>query len=128
MNKAVTIPEKVTYKKMLRSNYIGNLTGIYNSKVLGKIYMPNIRKRQDWGLWLACLKKEGVAYGINESLAFYRIRKNSISSNKIKLLKHNYIFYRKVCNFNVLKTFFYLTLFLFEFFFVKSKFVVKSTT
>ncbi|GLB48129.1 glycosyltransferase family 2 protein [Neptunitalea lumnitzerae] len=114
------LPE-VSLGKMLKSNYVGNLTGMYNAKELGKIYMPLIRKRQDWGLWLSCIKKSGKAYGIPEVLAYYRIRKNSISSNKFNLLKHNYIFYRKALNFGILKSGTYLSRFLIEHFFVKSK-------
>lgn len=117
----------VTYNKMLKSNYIGNLTGMYNAGVLGKMFMPLIRKRQDWGLWLGCIRKAGVAYGIPDSLACYRVRKDSISSNKWNLLAHNYIFYRKALNFGVLKSGVYLALFLMEHFFVKSRQTEKNT-
>ncbi|GLB52888.1 glycosyl transferase [Neptunitalea chrysea] len=112
---------KVTYNKMLKSNYVGNLTGMYNAKELGKVFMPLIRKRQDWGLWLSCIKVSGAAYGISETLARYRVRNGSISSNKMNLLKHNYIFYRKALNFGVLKSGVFLSRFLLEHFFVKTK-------
>jgi len=115
-------------KKMLKANYIGNLTGIYNAKKLGKLYMPVIRKRQDWGLWLKCIEKSGKAYGINEVLASYRVRENSISSNKLNLLKYNYLFYRKACKFGVFKSGIYLIQFLFEHFLVKSRQITKTTT
>lgn len=112
---------EVTYNKMLKSNYIGNLTGMYNAEVLGKIFMPLIRKRQDWGLWLSCISRAGKAYGITENLALYRVHKNSISANKVHLLKHNYNFYRKALNFGTLKSGRYLFRFLLEHFFVKAK-------
>ncbi|GGD16795.1 glycosyltransferase family 2 protein [Hyunsoonleella pacifica] len=47
MQKTVKALPKLTYKKLLKCNYIGNLTGMYNTKSLGKIYSPNLRKRQD---------------------------------------------------------------------------------
>lgn len=121
LQKKVCALPVVDYPKMLKSNYIGNLTGIYNAEVLGKIYMPVIRKRQDWGLWLGCIQKSGLAHGISDSLACYRVRNDSISSNKLNLLAHNYIFYRKALNFGVLKSGIFLTRFLVEHFFVKSR-------
>ena len=122
LNKRVNALEKLTYKKLLRSNYLGNLTGIYNCKTLGKIQSPKLRKRQDWLLWLAAIKKSGKpAVGIQESLAFYRVRKNSISSNKIDLIKYNFQVYYKGLGFSLLKSAGYFILFLFEQFFIKSK-------
>ena len=112
----------LTYKKHLKSNYIGNLTGIYNAIVLGKITSPNLRKRQDWLLWLNAIKASGKpAKSVQESLAFYRVRENSISSNKIELLKHNYWVYRKGLGFSVLKSMYSMVIFLMEHFFIKRK-------
>lgn len=112
---------KLTLKKLLKSNYIGNLTGIYNADVLGKVYAPKIRKRQDWALWLSALKIEKKALGIKEPLAYYRLRKDSISKNKTALLKYNYAVYNKVLGFSTLKSLFMMSAFLWEHFFVKSR-------
>ncbi|MEP1488964.1 MAG: glycosyltransferase family 2 protein [Algibacter sp.] len=122
LNKRVKALPVLNYRKLLKSNYVGNLTGIYNAKVLGKIMTPNLRKRQDWLLWLAAIKKSGKpAHGIQESLAYYRVRKNSMSSNKFGLLKHNYWVYKKGLSFSTLKSSYHLMRFLIEHFFVKSK-------
>lgn len=122
------LPE-LTYKKQLKSNYIGNLTGMYNAKVLGKIKAPNLRKRQDWLLWLSAIEKSGKpAIGIQESLAYYRVRTDSMSSNKMNLLKHNYLVYRKGLGFSNLKSVYCMLVFLYEHFFVKSKQVVSTST
>lgn len=59
LNKLVQAIPKLTYNKYLKTNYIGNLTGMYNAKTLGKITSPDLRKRQDWLLWLAAIKKSG---------------------------------------------------------------------
>lgn len=127
INKTVKALPKLTYKKFLKCNYIGNLTGIYNVKLLGKIYAPNLRKRQDWLLWLEAVKQSNKpALGMQESLATYRVRKNSISSNKINLLKYNYLVYRKGLGFSLIKSLYYLMVFLMEYFFVKSKQTVTS--
>ena len=121
LNKIVQSLPSINYKKQLKCNYVGNLTGMYNSSIIGKIAIPKIKKRQDWVMWLKVIERVGEAKGINEVLASYRVRKNSVSSNKISLLKHNYNVYRKSLGFSQLKSVIYLFKFLYEYFFIKSK-------
>jgi len=122
LNKKVCALPILSYQKLLKSNYIGNLTGIYSLKTLGKITSPNLRKRQDWLLWLSALKiSVKPAYGIEESLAYYRIRKNSMSSNKYNLLKYNYRVYKNGLGYSTLGASIKMIIFLKEHFFVKSK-------
>jgi len=112
---------KLSYKKLLKSNYVGNLTGMYNADKIGKIYSPLLRKRQDWGLWLSVLEKAGSALGIQQPLAYYRLRKNSISNNKTALLKYNFQIYNRVLAYSFLKSCKYMSRFLWEHFMVKNK-------
>ena len=127
LNKLIKALPELTYQKYLKSNYIGNLTGVYNAAVLGKIKAPDLRKRQDWLLWLAAIKKSGKpAKSIEESLAYYRVRKNSMSANKLNLLKYNYLVYRKGLGFSAIKSVYYMLIFLNEHFFVKSKLIVST--
>jgi teichuronic acid biosynthesis glycosyltransferase TuaG len=107
-NKYINPPLKISYKDLLKSNYIGCLTAIYDTQKIGKVYMPNISKRQDYGLWLKILRKTHFAYGMDESLAVYRIRSNSVSSNKFKLLKFNYKLFKEHEGFSTLKSLYYL--------------------
>lgn len=103
----------ITYSDMLRDNRIGCLTAIYDTKMLGqKFYMPSIRKRQDWALFLTIIKSCKYAYGIKEPLAYYRIRKGSVSSSKINLIKYNANVYKDILGFSLIKSYAYL-LFLF---------------
>lgn len=115
----VQAPVKVNYKKMLRNNYIGCLTAIYDSEIVGKVYMPEIRKRQDWALWLTILKKIPFALSIQESLAKYRDRSQSISSKKTDLIKYNWSVYHHVEKFGIFKSLLLLIQFLF--FYLKKK-------
>ncbi|MGB6269472.1 MAG: glycosyltransferase family 2 protein [Olleya sp.] len=127
LNKLVNALPVLSYYKYLKTNYIGNLTGMYNTKTLGKIISPNLRKRQDWLLWLSAIKTSGKpALGIQESLAFYRVRANSISSNKIEMLKYNYLVYKKGLGLSTIKSLYYMCLFIWEQFFVKSKLIVST--
>ena len=50
--KTVMAYQELTLTQLLKANYIGNLTGMSNASKLGKIYTKNLRKRQDWLLWI----------------------------------------------------------------------------
>ena len=99
--------EIITYEDMLKTCSVGCLTAIYDTKKLGKVYMPNILKRQDYGLWLKILKKIGSTKGILEPLAIYRIRKDSVSSNKIKAAQYQWKIYREVEKLNLFQSVYY---------------------
>ena len=122
LNKRVQALTELSYKKQHKNNYIGNLTGIYNVTRLGKIIAPNIRKRQDWAVWLEAIKKSGKpALGLQEDLAFYRIRQNSISANKRKLIKYNFAFYNTYLGYSWVKSAFCMIQFFWEYFIVRPK-------
>jgi len=108
LDKYVSVKKKLSYKKALYSNYIGCLTVVYDRKKLGKIYMPLIKKRQDYALWLKILKIIKFGYGLDENLAYYRLRDNSMSSNKINLIKYHWKLYRDIEELSVLKSLYYL--------------------
>ncbi|HDY8131511.1 TPA: glycosyltransferase family 2 protein [Vibrio vulnificus] len=74
--------QKVEYNDQLRSNYIPNLTGIYNREMVGVVYQRNIG-HEDYDMWLNVLKKT-PSIGIVEPLAKYRVLSGSLSSNKVK--------------------------------------------
>ena len=103
----VGVPERVTYKQLLKTNYIGCSTAIYDTKFLGKILMPNIRKRQDYGLWLKILRKTPFGFGLNEALTEYLVRDNSLSSNKRKAALYNWKIYRSEENLSILESVYY---------------------
>lgn len=124
LNKKVTALQTLSYKKLLKANYIGNLTGIYNSKKLGKIYTKDLKKRQDWLLWLEALKRSQYpAHGIIETIADYRITEGSLSSNKFNLIKHNFNAYRKGLGFSFIKSLLYLLQFFYEHLVVKKRLI-----
>lgn len=100
---------KVSYKDLLLSNVICCSSAIYDVSILGKVYMPTILKRQDYGLWLKVLKLTPFAYGINEVLTCYRVLPNSLSSNKISLIKYHWELFRNHEKLPFWQTVFYIT-------------------
>jgi len=111
-NKIITPPEIISSFSLLFNNYIKTLTVIYDTKKIGKVYMPNYRKRQDWGMWFNILKKSEKAHCLSIPLAFYRTSNNSLSKNKLQLLRENFNFYRNYFNKTVISSFFMMILFL----------------
>ncbi len=99
--------DKVDYDELLKKNIIGCFTAIYDTEKLGKVYMPDIQKRQDYALWLAILKKIPYAYGLDEMLGYYRVRSNSVSSNKILSSKYNWKLYREIEKLPLYKAIYY---------------------
>jgi len=97
----------ISYKSMLKTCSVGCLTAIYDTQVLGKQYMPNIAKRQDYGLWLQILKDINSTKGIIEPLATYRIVSNSVSSNKLTAALYQWKIYRDVEKLNLWKSIYY---------------------
>lgn len=86
----VKAPIRINYRMLLRSNYLGCLTVIYDTQKVGKTYMPEVGRRDDWACWLSILKQGHEAHCIPEVLAYYRLRKNSLSSNKLEMLYYNW--------------------------------------
>jgi glycosyltransferase involved in cell wall biosynthesis len=100
----------VNYNEIIRFNYIACSTVMYNQDFFAKQYMPNIRNRQDWGLWIKLINIAGKAHQINQYLTYYYIRRNSISSNKLKMIKYHWYIYYEYLNFALLKSVYYLML------------------
>lgn len=95
LNQIITTPKKLLYKHLYYCNWIGNLTGIYSVDHFGKIPINEIKKRQDWMHWLTIGQTLEEMHPVPESLAYYRIRAESLSSSKVNLLKYNYAVYRQ---------------------------------
>lgn len=115
----------VTYSQMLAYNYIGCLTVLYDSTKIGKRYFSDIRKRQDYAMWLTIIRQIKNARGIKQPLAEYRLRKGSISQNKLALLKYNWLVYYKTQKFNKIKSTILLIKFLWFYIVKKSKYTQK---
>ncbi|EEI50021.1 glycosyltransferase family 2 protein [Proteus mirabilis] len=101
-----TPPLSISYNKLLYCNIIGCLTAIYDSYIIGKQYMPLIRKRQDMGLWLKILKQYGDAYCLPYVLASYRTD-SGMTKNKFNAALYQWKFYKHELKFNLIKSLYY---------------------
>ena len=101
-------PETIDYNSMLKSNFIGNLTGVYNCSHIGKIYQKDVG-HEDYIMWLEILHKAKKAYCMQTPYAKYRISNNSLSGNKAKAIKWQWKIYRNILKFSILKSSYYFS-------------------
>lgn len=90
----VTGPRVVTKKMMRHYGYPGCLTFMYSAREFGLIQIENVRKNNDYAILLK-LSKFSSCYLLDENLARYRIREQSISHDKFskKVKSHFDLFY-----------------------------------
>jgi len=103
----IKVPDELSYDTLLKTCPIGCLTAIYDTVKIGKVYMPEIRKRQDYGLWLKIFRIIGKSKAMPEVLAYYRIVPNSVSRNKFKAAKYQYRVLREVAEVPATKAWYY---------------------
>ncbi len=96
LNIHVSGPKTVNKRKMYNYDYIGQLTMMYSAKHFGLIQIKDIKKNNDYAIRLQLYKKPGTeAHLLEENLAKYRVRKKSISHDKLskKLRSHYDLFH-----------------------------------
>lgn len=104
--RVVTAPKLLNFNKLLLGNGIGNLTGIYDTKKVGKIRILDIH-HEDYMMWLTILKKGFVARNTNTTTGAYRISKASVSSNKMNLISWQWSIYRNILHIPFGKSLYY---------------------
>lgn len=77
--KIIHAPAHIDYAGLLKSNVIGCLTIMYDTKLCGKLWAPPVMRENDYILWLSVLKRGLKASGINKVLAYYRTGHSSVS-------------------------------------------------
>lgn len=82
----VTGPQKITKTGMFNYCWPGCLTVMYNAEKVGLIQIEDIKKNNDYAMWLKVCKKVNC-YLLDEYLAQYRKgRSGSISTHSIKIM------------------------------------------
>ena len=91
----VTGPNRITKRGMYRYCWMGCLTVMYDAKAVGLIQINDIKKNNDYAMWLKVAHK-AECYLLNEPLAQYRRRGGSISNHSYtKLIKWHYALFRE---------------------------------
>jgi teichuronic acid biosynthesis glycosyltransferase TuaG len=101
-------PASVSYADMLKSNRIGNLTGMYE-RSLGDVPFRKTG-HEDYVFWLEMVRRAGRATCVPsaEPLAWYLVRKGSVSSDKLKAARWQWHIYRNIEKLGLFASVFYL--------------------
>ncbi len=94
-NRNIIAPSQVDYKTLLKGNVMGCLTVMYDSEKVGKRFF-NYIGHEDYAVWLAILKEGYIAKNTNTVTALYRVRRQSVSSNKWDVLSWQWNIYVNV--------------------------------
>ena len=115
MYKPFIVPKQITYRELLKYCPIFISTTIYDRERCGLFFFNEAlgSLRDDWVYWLSILKKIKVAYGNEEILGNYRIRGNSATSNKRKVMISQWKVLRNVEQLNLWEAFYCFVCWLF---------------
>lgn len=92
----ITGPKKITKTGMFNYCWPGCLTVMYDAEKVGLIQIADIKKNNDYAMWLKVCKKADC-YLLDEYLAEYRKgRKGSVSTHSVKtMIRWHYKLYRE---------------------------------
>ena len=92
---SVTGPKKITKAGMYAYCWPGCLTVMYDAGVVGLVQIEDIKKNNDYAMWLKACRK-AKCYLLAEDLAGYRKRSGSISNHGyVALIKWHYRLFRQ---------------------------------
>lgn len=100
--------KEVSYNDLLKYCEIGCSTVVYDQSILGKVYMANLLKRQDYSLWLKILGQGYQSRGLSDVLTQYRIVKGSVSKNKFKVIRYQWNVLRVIEKQPFIKSIYYI--------------------
>ncbi|MFD1772532.1 glycosyltransferase family 2 protein [Paenibacillus rhizophilus] len=103
LNRTIRAHSKSDYDGVLKT-CPGNSTVIYDAERLGKFKIPNIKKRNDYVMWLQVIKKESYLFGFEEALGSHRIREGAISKKKSSLVGYHWKVYREIEHLSFVKS------------------------
>lgn len=109
------VPEKVSYNSMLKTCPIFPSTAIYDTNKTPRIFFnENLGSlRDDYVYWLAMLKNIAFGFGNKEILVDYRMRKTSVTGNKMKVIKPQWNVLRKIEKISLIPATYYIILWMF---------------
>ncbi len=105
------VPPKVNYQSILKTLPIFPSTAVMDVGIIGKFYFDEAlgSVRDDYVFWLNLLKNHvDYAYGNAEILAYYRMRSDSVTANKLNVIKPHWNVLRNVEKLPLIKSAYYL--------------------
>lgn len=90
-----TGPDVVNKRKMYNYCYFSTITVMYDRSVIGLIQIADMRKNNDYAMWLQAIEKSD-AHRLPECLSYYIKHDDSITGgSKLRLVKWHYRLFRQ---------------------------------
>lgn len=87
---------ETVYKTLLRKNLLSCSSVMVRRDVMLRHPMGGDDMHEDYAVWLEILRETRCAYGLNEPLLVYRLRRNSKSGNRFRSAEMLFLSYRHV--------------------------------
>jgi teichuronic acid biosynthesis glycosyltransferase TuaG len=103
-------PAKLDRRMMLRSNFIGNLTAVFDRERLPDLRFKPVGN-EDYVFWvtaLSLLREPAFATPAKKPLARYRVTADPLSANKVPSIRRQWENYRRSFGFGIFKSCFYI--------------------
>lgn len=94
---------KQTFRSMISGCNVGTPGVMIDTHTLGKKYMPDLRRAEDWGLWMEYLRDTEYLVTYPKALWKYRHVPGSETSNKWKQLTSVQKMYHIVLDYSIIK-------------------------
>lgn len=104
-------PKKMSYHNFLWNTSIVTSSVLIKKSILNEKMFSTLRIGEDFLTWLNILKPGNKVYLVNLYLVNYMVRKDSLSSNKIKSALNIWKVYKKDLKLNLLFALFYFSLY-----------------
>lgn len=102
----VSGPSRITKRGMYRYCWPGCLTVMYDAERIGLVQIADIRKNNDYAMWLKVAEK-AECHLLPKPLAVYRRREGSISNHTyLSLVRWHYLLFRQALSFSPAKALF----------------------
>jgi teichuronic acid biosynthesis glycosyltransferase TuaG len=91
----ITVPDTLTYGRLLRNTAIATSTVIVDQVKTGAVRVP-IAPYDDYAAWLSILRRGHIAHGLRQDLMRYRVLGGSISRSKRRSASWVWTTYREI--------------------------------
>ena len=103
--KKISPPKSFSFNSFIKNTSIATSSMIVKKSAIGNIKFSNTKICEDYFFKCQILKKSTYAYCLSDNLMKYRVRKNSLQSNKIRNLYWIWYINKKYNQFSFFKNF-----------------------
>ncbi|NLG05081.1 MAG: glycosyltransferase, partial [Clostridia bacterium] len=107
--KTIICPDKMTAKDIYKNTAIACLTVMVNRRAVGAFHMPPLNHTEDQITWQEILNRGFVAYGLKDTLAYYREGNTSLTCNQKASAKKQWETYRGYYGFSLVRSAYYFS-------------------